>query len=312
MAKSASDLNVRRGPYIHGLLPRPFTTSDGVRLQVIEQGPVDSAITVILCHGWTMSREVWRPIAAALPDACGRPVRIIYHDYRGHGGSDPAPFGTANIERNAEDLAELIEARVPAGRVVLVGHSMGGMTIMALAQQHPKLFAKRVAGVGFVSTSSGGLDQLTLGMPARMAELVKRMEAYLRTRFATTNKAVIMKRAAVLRPGIRLLTFGRKARKTDVHAAALWLAKCHPATVIGFRESLNLHNRLEALSAFRNLPVELLVGDKDKLTPLSHSRKIARELPEATFTVYPDAGHMLPQERVGEVTARIAALIKKV
>ena len=49
---------------------------------------------------------------------------------------------------------------------MLVGHSMGGMTIMALADQHPELFGPRVVGVALIATSTGRLAEVTLGLPA--------------------------------------------------------------------------------------------------------------------------------------------------
>ena len=58
----------------------------------------------------------------------------------------------------------VIEDLAPEGEVVLVGHSMGGMSIIAFAERHPELFAKRVAGVALVSTTAGGLHpHRTLG-----------------------------------------------------------------------------------------------------------------------------------------------------
>ncbi len=55
----------------------------------------------------------------------------------------------------------MLEELVPDGPVVLVGHSMGGMTIMAFAERHPELFEDRVVGVGLVSTTAGGLQDRT-------------------------------------------------------------------------------------------------------------------------------------------------------
>ena len=52
----------------------------------------------------------------------------------------------------------MIETVAPKGKVVLVGHSMGGMSIIAFAERHPKLFAKRVSGVALIATTAGGLQ----------------------------------------------------------------------------------------------------------------------------------------------------------
>ena len=70
------------------------------------------------------------------------------------------------MDQTGGDLDAILRS-VTTGRsrVVLVGHSMGGMTIMALAERHPKLVAARVAGVVFVATSSGQMDRITLALP---------------------------------------------------------------------------------------------------------------------------------------------------
>src|SRR2546429_406908 len=59
-----------------------------------------------------------------------------------------------------------LDAAAPEGPLVLAGHSMGGMTIMALAEQFPELVAERVAGVFFAGTSAGKLAAVSLGLPA--------------------------------------------------------------------------------------------------------------------------------------------------
>lgn len=137
-------------------------TSDGTMLNVVTSGPVDAALTVVLVHGWTQDNTCWDPIIDGLPGEVG----VLRHDHRGHGNSAPARQGTRTLEQIADDLAEVITAHAPQGKLVLVGHSMGGMTLMALAERHPELVEQRVAGVAFVSTSSGEMHSITLGLRA--------------------------------------------------------------------------------------------------------------------------------------------------
>ena len=66
--------------------------------------------------------------------------------------------GHATIEQLGHDLKTVLDTVVPHGPIVLVGHSMGGMTIMALAEEHPELFGDRIVGVGLISTTAGGLE----------------------------------------------------------------------------------------------------------------------------------------------------------
>ena len=66
--------------------------------------------------------------------------------------------GHATIEQLGRDLKHVLDTVVPHGPIVLVGHSMGGMTIMALAEEYPELFGDRIVGVGLISTTAGGLE----------------------------------------------------------------------------------------------------------------------------------------------------------
>ena len=55
---------------------------------------------------------------------------------------------------------------MPTGDVVLVGHSMGGMAIMAFAERHPETFADRVAGVALIATTAGRMRPHRVAEPA--------------------------------------------------------------------------------------------------------------------------------------------------
>jgi pimeloyl-ACP methyl ester carboxylesterase len=281
-----------------------FVTADGAALHVVDEGPADAPTTVVLVHAWTLDHTSWDRVAATL----SRTVRVLRFDHRGHGGSSPAPPGTATIDQLADDLAELIADRVPTGRIVLAGHSIGGMTLMALAERNPDLIASRVTGAAFVATSSGGLDTVTLGLPPRVARLVMRGEAAVNSRLATLEHRALLARPRLAEPGLRWLLFGRRPRRADVAAAAEQVARVHPASMVGFRASLSDHERRAALAVFRGVPTVVLAGGADRLTPPRHSRVIAAELPSAELVIYPGAGHMLPFERALEVTARIGGL----
>ena len=144
---------------------QPVTAPDGVRLHVETTGPLDAPLTVVFAHGWTGDLTVWRHQRDALAQL---PVRQVFYDQRGHGYSSYLP-GTAEIRTLAGDLHAVLNAVAPRGPLVLVGHSMGAMSIMALARMHPALFGSRVTATVLMATSAGGLDQLSLGLPPRVA-----------------------------------------------------------------------------------------------------------------------------------------------
>ncbi|AXB47165.1 alpha/beta fold hydrolase [Amycolatopsis albispora] len=284
---------------------REFVTADGTRLHLELSGPPDAAVTLVLVHGWTQDLTCWEPVVQRLPGQ-----RLLRYDHRGHGRSAPARPGTATIEQIADDLAEVLEAVVPDGPLVLAGHSMGGMTMMALAERHPELVSRRVAGVAFVATSSGEMNRLTLGLPGLAGRGVPRVEPRVRSLLERRRKDTLPGSPGFLAPFTRWLAFGRGAARADVLDVAAQALRAHPASIAGFLEAITRHDRRLALAALRGTPAVVLAGQLDRLCPVPHARVIAEELPDADFVYFPRAGHMLPYERADEVAARIRALLK--
>ncbi|WET80638.1 alpha/beta hydrolase [Amycolatopsis sp. QT-25] len=284
-----------------------FVTGDGTALHVETSGPADSELTLVLVHGWTQDHRTWDGVVSRLGDS----VRILRYDLRGHGGSAPAKPGKATIPTLADDLAELIQDRVPNGPLVLAGHSMGGMTIMELSRRHPDLVDRRVAGVAFVATSSGEMDRITLGLPGIAGSGAARFERRLAKLLAKNRRDALPLPLSVVRPGARLLVFGRRPQRADVDSVAEQLLCAHPASVAGFQEAISRHDCRVTLAALQGKPVIVLAGEQDRLCPPPHAKVIADALPEAEFVRYPGAGHMLPQERAQEVSGRIAALVRR-
>src|SRR5689334_4707441 len=90
---------------------------------------------------------------------------MVFYDQPGHGRSGRRTHGEYTLEQLAHGLKRVLDETVTEGPVVLIGHSMGGMTIMALAEEYPDLFGDLVRGVVLVSTSAGKLDEVNFGMP---------------------------------------------------------------------------------------------------------------------------------------------------
>src|SRR5882757_2621135 len=143
-------------------------TPDGVRLHVETTGSPDAPVTVVLVHGWTCSTRSWHHQLSGLPQVLGSSaVRVVAYDHRGHGRSAAAPVGTTRISQLADDFVTVLDSVVGDGPVVYAGHSMGGMTLMALADQRPELFGSRIKAAALVSTSSGEISSRAFGLPAR-------------------------------------------------------------------------------------------------------------------------------------------------
>jgi pimeloyl-ACP methyl ester carboxylesterase len=300
---------------------------DGVLLSVEEIGPRDAPLTVVFVHGYTLSMASWafqrRTLAAELATANGhRPdVRLVFYDQRGHGSSGRGKPEHSTIEQLANDLGTVLETRVPRGPVVLVGHSMGGMTIMGLAALRPELFGPRIVAAALISTSSGQLADLTFGLP----ELLTRVRAAVfpvaawtmrhRPGFAERTRRLA---ADVVSVVTRSLSFA----STDVdpalsHYVDAMIAGTPVDVIAEFYPALAGLDETGSLEPLRRIPTLVLTGDKDKMIPMEHSELIVERLgwPEeslAEFVVVPDAGHLVLLEKPAEVTEALTALLRRV
>ncbi|MBX6765849.1 MAG: alpha/beta hydrolase, partial [Actinomadura rubrobrunea] len=152
--------------------PVPVRADDGTRLYAEIDGEDRTDLAVVFCHGWTLTQDSWHFQRKALR---GR-ARLVFWDQRGHGRSDGGDREGYGLPRLAHDLAAVIDQTVPAGTpVVLVGHSMGGMTIMRYADEYPDQIGGKVVGVGLVCTSSGSLGEAPLGLPRILARTTQRV-----------------------------------------------------------------------------------------------------------------------------------------
>ncbi|MBY8881822.1 alpha/beta fold hydrolase [Actinacidiphila acidipaludis] len=275
--------------------------------------PEPLPVTVVFSHGYCLTQDSWHFQRAALRGT----VRAVYWDQRSHGrsghGRDQAEGGPVSIDQLGRDLKAVLDAAVPEGPVVLVGHSMGGMTVMAFADQFREYVAERVAGVALVSTSAGKLAAVTLGLPAAGARafravapgllriLGSQVDLVERTRRATADLfAGVIKR----------YSFGSEDVDPGVARFAERLIEGTPIDVVAeFYPAFTEHEKGEALAVLDGLPALVLAGEKDLLTPSAHSTEIAERLPGAELVLVPGAGHLVLMEQPEVVNAALARVI---
>jgi pimeloyl-ACP methyl ester carboxylesterase len=285
-------------------------THDGLRLHVRAEGPEDAPVTVVLAHCWVSDHDSWRYQVRDLRARYGHDVRIVSYDHRGHGQSDETPRGDATIANLGRDLGDVIDAFAPAGRLVLAGHSIGGMTIMELALQRPELFAERVSGVCFVATSGGSLRTVTLGLPDAGPWVKDKIPYVLAFRSRTLSRRQRLRAPVIESLVVRRFLFGDSMRLRDHMLLVEGLVNVPGTTMTGFFEDLMEHERLGHLEkTLEDVPTIVLVGSRDLLTPPAHARALANAVPGARLVVSPGAGHMLPLERDRHVSDMLESLI---
>ncbi|MGW6916577.1 alpha/beta fold hydrolase [Kitasatospora sp. NPDC054939] len=303
--------------------PHPVTAPDGTELYVELDGPADGdgpdggagtePLTVVFCHGYCLNQDSWHFQRAALREG----LRLVFWDQRSHGRSERSRSylagEPASIDQLGGDLAAVLDAVAPRGPIVLVGHSMGGMTVMALAESRPELFRDRVAGVALIGTLAGDWDAVTLGLPGTGARLFKRVApgvVKLLGRQVELVEATRRFGADVAAVFYRRFSFGGKDVDPGVVRFAEQLLDATPIDVVAeFYPVFGAHDKHEALAALRGIPTLVLAGTKDLLTPPGHSEAMAARLPGADLVLVEDAGHLVPLERPDVVDRRLAALL---
>lgn len=282
-------------------------TDDGVGLHVeIEDGP---GPTLVLCHGYCLNLHSWDRQWEALR---GR-VRLVRWDQRGHGRSERGPAGSESLERLGTDLGQVVDAVAPAGPVVLVGHSMGGMTVLALAAQRPELFTDRVTGVGLIATSSGGLAGHGFGLGCAGRNLMRWGPPVVRwsgryRRLGASERSVWTRLeqnltwrwsyAAPVPAELRAFTTGM-------------LVATAPEVTAAFMPMFALPPDHWSLAPLAHLPVLIVAGTADRLIPPEHSERMAAALPLARLVMVRRAGHLVMLEHPDILNRQLSHLLQE-
>jgi pimeloyl-ACP methyl ester carboxylesterase len=247
------------------------------------RGTTQPDTVVFFCHGAGGNQDQWRHQWQALK---AEGYSLVAWDLLGHGAS--AKPRRAQAYAWSELVADYLEIlkRYAGGRNLIVAHSFGtGLTLSALlAPPGVPVEAALLLGTQLRRPVTGGG---LMALPAWILEW--------------------------LRP---LLAKGFRERA--------WHAKADPA-LVAYEEQLTERNRLYMFKALMKnaqwpdaervpgltLPVSVLAGDSDGLTPASGGEALARQLPNADFQVLAECGHQLMLEKPGEVLAALQRLLAK-
>ncbi|HEX6234501.1 MAG TPA: alpha/beta hydrolase [Jiangellaceae bacterium] len=291
--------------------PYTMEADDGVRLHVEVDEPAGRPdLTVVFTHGYALNLDAWH---FQRRDLRGH-ARLVFWDQRSHGRSSRAPDGTVSFSRLAADLSQVIDETVPKrGPIVLVGHSMGGMTLMALAQARPELFTDRVAGIGLIATSHQNISA-TLGMPGPAGRLAHRIAPGVVAALARQPDLIERGRRAGSDLGYvltRRYSFVGKAAPSLVAFTAQMNAATPIDVVAEFLPLFAANDQRAAVDALPTVPTLIVGAAEDRLTPVEHSRELADLLPDADYVELPDAGHMVLLERHEVVTDHLTKLLQR-
>lgn len=279
---------------------RMVTADDGLSLyaEVDERAPYGTApeaeneVTVVLVHGFALTLDCWHFQRQALR---GR-RRLVLYDQRSHGRSERSTADHATIDQLGRDLAAVLDQVCPTGPVVLVGHSMGGMTIVALAEQQPELFGDRVVGVGLISTTAGGMRShriLSRHIPDSLGR--RAVERGLLVA-AQRERLIELARQRGSAVGLRLIdefSFGDEPVPLSyVTFIDAMIAETPLSVLVEFLPEFDLLDKFEVVAAFERVPTWIMCGTKDKLTSIGHARKLHASIDGSRLVELEGGGHL--------------------
>lgn len=296
----------------------PVTTVDGARLRVHSYGPAD-AEPIVLVHGWSCCIEYWHPQINAFGDR----YRVIAYDQRGHGDSTlgRAPLGDRTL---ADDLAAVLDATLrPGQQALLVGHSMGGITLQAWAARHPGQVDRRARAVVLANTTSGNIRYDTdllpllnkplslgsqplslLGSPIRLPMIVA--ESILTTPLPLPG-------GWAAREILKERIMARGATNEQAEFALNIVRSCRPLAR-GRHAAILADLQLGAAAANLTVPTTIIAGRYDRLLPERMSRLIADTMIEAghrpDYQVWP-TGHLGNIERIDHFNNELTAILNR-
>ncbi|MBV9292343.1 MAG: alpha/beta hydrolase [Frankiales bacterium] len=291
--------------------PITVVADDGVRLHVEVDGDESAPLTVVFVHGFTLSLDCWHFQRRDLPDV----GRLVFYDQRSHGASGRSPRKHSTIDQLGKDLHAVLDAVAPRGPVVLVGHSMGGMTILALADQHPELFGERIVGVALVGTAAGAFAETIFGIPGVVGRAIRPVAPGVIR--AANRRAALLERGRKAGSDVaflltRQLSYGDNAPPSLVAFMERMLANTPVEVMTEFFDTFLSHDKLDALGVLSDLPTIIVCGDRDRLTPPHNSQEMADALPDAELVMVRGAGHMVMLEQPNTVNEALRRLIGRV
>ncbi len=265
-------------------------TPDGVVLHTEVDEGADDDLTLVYVHGYALNLDCWHfqrlHIRGQLPQ--------VFYDQRSHGGSTRSEAERCRIPQLAEDLYQVLEEVVGPGPVVLIGHSMGAMTIMRLAQSRPELFGSQVLGVALFCTSAGELTDHSpiRGIPGRtfhrvaeplMAGLNRIPELVSQGRRAGSDLGYVV---------TRRIAFGSDVPPSYIDFASEMLAEIPLEVVADYYPAIGELDEYQALEIVSKVPTVVVGGENDMITPIEHTARIADLLPDAEAIRVPGCGHL--------------------
>lgn len=295
-------------------------SDDGVPLHVLVDEPAGDPVsdtgrpkpTVVFSHGYCLTSECWVLQRRALKRAG---YRTVAWDQRGHGQSGYGPFHGDPMSQLGRDLHAVIRTAAPVGPLALVGHSMGGMTAMSMAEQFPELIRERVVAFGCIATSPGGIPLADGAFAAKAGKtLLEKVGPRLfgqLTQRPELLKSFLKANRDLEEFLVERYSFASPVPRSVVRLTAKMILGTDLGVMTDFVPTFDRYDKTAALRHFVGIETLVFNGTKDILTPPAHSRQIVEALPGTEHILIRDGGHVIMLEHPDLLNDQLISLLER-
>ncbi|MGW6912284.1 alpha/beta fold hydrolase [Kitasatospora sp. NPDC054939] len=255
-------------------------------LSVRESG---TGTPIVLLHAFPLDASMWAAQLDGLPGLTGDEARVLAPDQRGFGGTELGA-GAPSLDAVADDVALLLDA-ADIDRAVVGGLSMGGYAALAFARRHPQ----RLRGLLLANT-----------------------KATADTEEARANRERIAS-AVLARESVALLAEERMERNllgpASGHLAEpvrKRIAEASPQAVAWAQRAMAGRSDTREVLAGLRVPVAVVAGADDAITPVAESELMVAAAPDAELTVIADVGHLSALEAPEAFNSAVRRLLARV
>lgn len=260
-----------------------IVTVNGHSVSYLEAGEQQRS-TVIFIHGFPFNKTSWEPQIAALHES----YHVIAYDIRGHGDSTE---GTEefSIDLFAKDLIGFMDA-LEIDRAIICGLSMGGYIALNAITTHPERFSALI-----LSDTQCTADSAE-GKQKRMAAIESIKEKGIDHYADESIKKLFAPASHTAHPD-QVASIHLMVTKTSVYTLTQTL--------------LALASRAETCTKLTSIqvPVLIIVGAEDIVTPPAAARAMAERIPHAELQIIDHAGHLPNLERTDEFNTTLVAFL---
>ena len=269
-----------------------FTTSDRTDIFYKDWG---SGQPMVFSHGWPLSADAWD---AQMLFFGQQGYRVIAHDRRGHGRS-AQPWNGNNMDRYADDLAELIE-HLDLRDAILIGHSTGGGEVCHYIGRHGNERIAKLVLVGAVPPLMLKTDANPNGTPLEVFDNIRNGTALNRSQFFRDLTA-------------SFYGFNREGTEDNEGLRESFWLQGMSGSIKGLYDCIREFSEVDYTADLEAIACPTLVihGDDDQMVPIEASAKRTAEIvKDATLKIYQGGSHGLAQLQVETFNADVLNFIR--